>query len=391
MDAVPFTIAVPDEVLADLVERLRRTRWPDAVAGSGWDDGASLPYLKDLARTWAETFDWRAQERKLNELPQFRAEIDGLGIHFVHVRGRGPAPLPLLVSHGWPGSFAEMTRLVPLLADPGAHGGDPRDAFDVVVPSMPGYGFSDRPTERGVTNRRIADLWAQLMTGLGYDRFAAQGGDWGAGVSTYLALRHPERLIGIHLNYIPGSYAPDLSPGTPPLSAEEQEFLAVRDRWIETEYAYGHLQATRPQTAAFGLNDSPAGLAAWIVEKLRDWSDCEGDVESRFSRDEILSHLTLYWVTGTIGSSMRLYRESRVTPLRLEPGQRVEVPTAAARFAKEAPFPPRSWIERGYDLRRYTEFPRGGHFAAMEEPELLAEDVRKFFKELRAVRRSDLA
>jgi pimeloyl-ACP methyl ester carboxylesterase len=378
-----FTIGIPEEVLADLKERLRRTRWPDELAGAGWDYGVSRAYLEDLVRYWCEDFDWRAEERALNQLPQFKAEVDGLGIHFIHVQGRGPDPLPLVVTHGWPGSFVEMTKLVPLLADPGAHGGDPHDAFDVVVPSLPGYGFSDRPREPGCSNRRIADLWAELMAGLGYPRFAAQGGDWGAGVSTWLALRHPEHVIGVHLNYIPGSYQPELGPGTPPLSKAEREFLVARDNWIEIEGAYGHLQATRPQTAAYGLNDSPVGLVAWLIEKYRDWSDCDGDVERRFTRDELLTQVTLYWVTGTIGSSMRLYRESKATPLRLGPGQRVNVPCGIARFAKEAPFPPREWVERGYYVRRWSELPTGGHFAALEEPTLLAREIREFFRELR--------
>jgi pimeloyl-ACP methyl ester carboxylesterase len=386
MDVCPFRIQVPETVLQDLRERLLRTRWPDQVTGSGWQYGADGAYLRELASYWRDGFDWRAQERALGAFHHYQTSIDGIGIHFVHERGRGPEPLPLLVTHGWPGSFAELLKLVPLLADPAAHGGSPEDAFDVVIPSIPGFGFSERPSRPGVSNRSVALLWHALMRGLGYDAFGAQGGDWGAGVSTYLALLHPTSVVGIHLNYIPGSYRPHLGPGTPPLSGAEQAFLSDATRWYEEEGGYAHVQRTRPQTPAYGLNDSPVGLLAWIVEKLRDWSDSGGEPERRFTRDEILTHVTLYWVTETIGSSMRLYRESRRTPLELGPGERVRVPCGVAHFPLEAPHPPREWVERGYDVVRWTEMPRGGHFAAMEEPQLLAEDVRCFFRPLRAAR-----
>jgi pimeloyl-ACP methyl ester carboxylesterase len=273
--------------------------------------------------------------------------------------------------------------MIPLLTDPTAHGGDPADAFDVVVPSLPGYGFSDPPAAPGTNLFRIADLFAELMTALGYERFGAQGGDFGAGVATGLALRHPARLIGIHLNYVPGSYVPDLS-APPPISTEEEASLADGRRWWDEGGGYAHEQRTRPLTLAYALNDSPAGLAAWIVEKFREWGDCGGDVHARFTPDELLTNVTIYWVTQTIGPSMRLYRETVLRPLRFAPGERVRVPAGIARFAREEPFPPRSWVERGYDVRRWSEFDRGGHFAAMEEPELLAADVRAFFRPLRA-------
>ena len=383
MDLAPFRIRVPETVLQDLRDRLARTRWPDAVAGSGWSLGTELGFLRDLAEYWRDGFDWRAQERALDAFHHFHARLDGLAVHFVHERGRGPRPLPLILTHGWPGSFAELLKLVPLLTDPAAHGGRAEDSFDLVIPSIPGFGFSDRPSRPGVGNRSVALLWHALMRGLGYSRYGAQGGDWGAGISTYLGLLHPRSLVGIHLNYVPGSYRPDLGPGTSPLTTAEVEFLDRKAQWYEDEGGYGHVQGTRPQTVAYGLNDSPVGLLAWIVEKLRAWSDCDGDVSRRFSRDEILAHVTLYWVTETIGSSMRLYRESRRTPLQLAPGERVPVPCGVAHFPLEAPHPPREWVERGYDVRRWTEMPRGGHFAAMEEPELLAEDVRAFFRPLR--------
>jgi len=376
----PFSIRASDRTLDDLRRRLTETRFPDTLS-EGWEDGASLPEMRELLAFWRDGFSWRREEEELNRLPQFLADVDGETVHFAHVRGRGPAPMPLVVTHGWPGSFVEMRKLIPLLADPGAHGGDPADAFDVVVPSLPGFGFSGRPAAPGMNTFRIADLWSRLMEGLGYARFGAQGGDFGASVSTGLALDHSARLTGIHLNYVPGSYAPDLSSG-PPLTGEEEAFLAERARWIEEEGGYAHEQRTYPQTLAYALNDSPAGLAAWIVEKFRSWGDCAGDWRTRFTAEELLTNVTIYWLTETIGSSMRLYRETSRRPLRFAEGRRVRTPTGIARFAKEAPFPPRSWVERGYDVVRWTEFARGGHFAAMEEPELLARDIRAYFREM---------
>jgi len=382
MDIQPFEVHIPQATLDDLRERLARTRWPDTIPGSGWEYGSDLAYMQELTAYWREQFDWRAQERAINQFRHFRAVVDGLGIHFIHARGAGPNPLPLIITHGWPGSFVEMLKILPMLADPAAHGGDPADAFDVVVPSLPGYGFSDRPSQPAMHTFRIAELWVQLMRGLGYERFGAQGGDWGASVTTVLGLAHPDELLGIHLNYIPGSFRPHLPPGTP-LSADEQAFLEDRERWSQDEGGYGHIQATRPQTLAYGLNDSPAGMAAWIVEKFRTWSDCDGQVERRFTKDELLTNVTIYWATETIHSSARLYYETRRRPLQLGPGERVTAPCGVAHFPYEIPAPPREWVERGYDIRRWTTMPRGGHFAAMEEPELLAEDIRAFFRPLR--------
>ncbi len=383
MDVRPFRVQVSPATLEDLQQRLARTRWPDEIPGSGWDYGSNLAYMKELADYWRTKFDWRAQEGAINRFQHFRTEVDGLRIHFIHERGRGPEPLPLIISHGWPGSFVEMLKILPMLTDPARHGADPADSFDVVVPSLPGYGFSDRPSERGMTNFQIADLWAKLMQGLGYRRFGAQGGDWGAGISTRLGYAYPDSVIGIHLNYIPGSYRPYVGPETEGLSAAEEAFLKEQERWVRTEGGYGHLQGTRPQTAAYGLNDSPAGLAAWIVEKFRAWGDCDGNVERRFTKDELLTNVSIYWFTQTIHSSMRLYFESQKTPLHFKLGQRVPVPCGVARFPKEAPSPPREWVERCYKVWRWTEMPRGGHFAAMEEPELLAEDIRAFFRQQR--------
>jgi microsomal epoxide hydrolase len=378
----PFHIRVEQAVLDDLNARLAATRWPDAVDGVGWMQGADLAAMQGLAGYWREAFDWRRAEARLNAFPQYRCVVDGVGIHFVHVRGRGPRPLPLVLTHGWPGSFIEFLDLLPRLTDPEAHGGRPEDAFDVVVPSMPGFGFSDRPRAAGMNVWRMADLWAGLMTRLGYGRFAAHGGDFGAGVTTALGLRHPERLVGLHLNYIPGSYAPDV-PAHAPLTDEERGFLAAAESWYAAEGGYAHLQATTPQTAGFALNDSPAGLMAWIVEKFRAWGDCEGDLERRFDPDTLLTNVMIYWITGTIASANRLYWETRRAPMRFAPGERVNVPCGIARFPREAPFPPRAWVERGYDVRRWTDMPSGGHFAALEEPVALAADLHACFREWR--------
>lgn len=381
MSVEPFSLPYSEAAMEDLRLRLARTRWPDAAPAPGWEYGADLHYMQQLCTYWKDQFDWKAQLEKLSAFHHYRCTVDGIGIHFIHERGRGPAPIPLILTHGWPGSFLEMLRMIPLLTDPASHGGDPKISFDVVVPSLPGFGFSDRPRQPGMNTWRIAELWVKLMAALGYDRFAAQGGDFGASVSTILGLRHPGHVLGIHLNYIPGTYRPYLKPGTK-LDAIEQESLEDTDRWYADFGAYAHLQRTTPLTAAYGLNDSPAALAAWIVEKFRDWADCGGEVERRFSKDELLSNVTLYWMTETIHSSGRLYYESSRAPLQFKENEQVPVPCAIAHFPREAPFPPRAWVERGYNIQQWTEMPRGAHFAAAEEPELLAQDIAGFFGRL---------
>ena len=379
--ARPYTIAVSDAVLSDLAERIARTRWPSRIPGAGWEDGTNAEVLEALLAYWGDGFDWRARERELNLLPHFRAEIDGIGIHFVHVRSKHAGALPIVLTHGWPSTFVEMTRLIPRLADPEAHGGRAEDAFHVVVPSLPGFGFSDPPRRRGMTKTRIASLWASLMTDvLGYRRFAARGGDIGAGVTSWLAVDHPERVVGIHVSDV---LRPALGPSSLPLTETERRFLAEEEAWQRDEGAYDHLQATKPQSLAYGLADSPAGLAGWIVEKLRSWSDCRGDLFARFSRDDVLTILTIYWVTGTIASANRLYFDRDRPPRSLAPGQRVEVPCAVAIFPGDIDRPPREWAERAYRLERFTTMPRGGHFAAWEEPDLLVHDLREFFRPLR--------
>jgi pimeloyl-ACP methyl ester carboxylesterase len=372
-----FSIQVPDTTIADLHERLERTLWPHEVGGRGWDYGVNASYLKSLIDYWRRDFDWRAQEARLNQLPQFKTEIDGQDIHFVHVQARNPKALPLVLTHGWPSTFFEMSKLIPRLTDPGAQGGDPADAFDVVVPSMPGYGFSSRPTAPFVS-AQVPSVWAKLMVRLGYTRFGAHGGDIGGGVTARLGQYHAASVVGIHVTNVYGS----IGIGDSPPSAAERAYVLQQEEWERDEGAYEHLQKTRPQTLAYGLNDSPVGLAAWIVEKYRAWSDCGGDIERTFTRDEILTNLMIYWATRTIASSFAPYWDSRHNPDPL-PWAPITVPCGIAIFPKDLGRPPREFAERSYNVRRWTEMPRGGHFAAWEEPDLLANDIRAFFRELR--------
>jgi pimeloyl-ACP methyl ester carboxylesterase len=375
-----FSIDVPDEVLEDLRDRIGRTRWPDEIPESGWEYGTSLSYLKELLEHWRLRFDWRRWEAASNRFSHYRAAIEGFPIHFIHERGEGSRPLPLLLTHGWPSTFVEMTRIVPLLTHPSRFGGRAEDAFDVVVPSLPGCGFSGRPG-RGMGKARIARLFAGLMRDvLGYERFGARGGDIGAGVTSILGLDFSRNLVGIHVSDV---MRPFLGEGSAPLTPAERKFLDEERRWMELEGAYDHIQATKPQTLGYGLTDSPAGLAAWIVEKYRSWSDCGGDLERRFSKDDVSVQLTIFWATETINSANRLYFERDHNPRPLGPGERVRVPSAVALFPGDIDHPPREWAERVYDLRRWTVMPRGGHFAAWEEPDLLAKDLREFFGPLR--------
>ncbi len=385
----PFRIAIPDSAINDLHHRLRTARWPATTPSDPWQQGVDTNWLRELVDYWITTFDWRAAERGLNAQQQFMADVDGQRVHFVHRKGMGPNAYPLVITHGWPGSFFEFHALADLLCDPAAHGGNADDSFDIVVPSLPGFSFSEAPKKSGMASAQVADLWVSLMNGLGYTRFGAQGGDLGAGVSVALALRHPERVEGIHLNFLPGSYEPSIQANDAPRTPDEQRFLDARNEWAAMEGGYSHLHATKPVTAACALNDSPVGLAAWITEKFRAWSDCDGVVERRFSKDELLTNLSLYWFTESIGTSMQMYFENRLQPLRLSDGQRIAPPVAFAHFPKEINHPPRSWLERGMDVAQWTDMPRGGHFAALEEPELLAADIRRFFKRFRSQSQSE--
>ena len=383
MAVEPFKIDVSNSVLDDLRARLERTRWPDELPGTGWDYGSNLDYIKELVEYWRTKFDWRTQEKLINSFSHFKTEVDGLGIHFIHEKGKGPNPMPLVITHGWPGTFFEMYKVIPMLSDPANHGGDPADAFDVVAPSMPGYGFSGASDKRGLNVLYIGDLWAKLMSeNLGYPRFGAQGGDWGARVTAKLGLSHGDKVVGIHTTST-SSPTPYLGPGTRELSEAEKEMLAQRVQWLADEGGYSHIQATKPQTLSYGLNDSPAGLAAWIVEKYRTWSDCGGDVESRFTKDELLTTITIYWVTQSINSSTRLYFESFFQAWELGKDEKIQVPVAVASFPGENSVPLREWAERSYNVQHWTDMPSGGHFAALEEPANLVADIRDFFRPFR--------
>jgi epoxide hydrolase len=377
-----FTIHVADADLADLKARLARARLPDDIPGSDWTYGTSRAYLESLVRYWHDTFDWRAQERALNRFEQFTTTIDGLKIHFIHRRSKEPGALPLLVTHGWPGSFVEFTKVIEPLTDPVRFGGRAADAFDVVVPSLPGFGFSDKPRERGVDPTRMAAIEATLMARLGYTRYGVQGGDWGSIISTRVALNDAAHVAGLHLNMCRAAPPPGSRPNDG-LTAAELDRLKRFDAWQAEETGYQRIQGTKPQTLGYALNDSPVGLAAWIVEKFRSWCDCGGNPETIFTKDELLTNITLYWLTETAASSARIYYENaHATPA---PGanRRVETPTACADFPREVIWSPRKWMEARYNITRWTEMPRGGHFAAFEQPALFVEDVRAFFRDVR--------
>jgi microsomal epoxide hydrolase len=379
----PFTIAIGDAALADLRTRLERVRWPDQNPGSTWDQGADLGYMKSLVAYWREGYDWRAHEATLNGFRQFKAPIAGIDLHFIHERGVGPRPLPLLLAHGWPGSVWEFHRVLPMLTDPARFGGDPADAFTVVAPSLPGYALSFRPDQPRFGVPEIADLFATLMTDvLGYRRFAAQGGDWGAFITSYLGAAHAEKTVGVHVNLL--AVPRDRSAAGATLAPDERAYLEELDHWMREETGYQAIQGTKPQTLAYGLTDSPVGVAAWIVEKFRTWSDCGGDLERRVDRDTLLTNVMLYWVTGAINSSFWPYYARNHSPWPITAQRPVVAPSAYASFPAEILHPPRAWVTRVYtDLRRWTEMKSGGHFAALEEPDALAKDVREFFRSLR--------
>ena len=402
MTPEPFRVHVPEEQLDHLRRRLRDTRWPTHVAGTGWDYGIDDDYLRGLVDHWLNRFDWRAQETALNAWPQVRCTVGGLAVHALHVPGRGPSPLPLVMTHGWPSSIVEWREVIGPLTDPAAHGGDPVDAFTIVAPSLPGYGFSEVPTMPGMSPRRIAALWVDLMAALGYQRFGAHGCDWGAYVTALLGLDHPRHVAGAHM----GMVSLSANPADRPATAEDDAYDQRVRRWRDREHGYVAIQSTKPQTLAYALTDSPAGLAAWIAEKWTAWADCGGDLDSVIPADVLLANIAIYWFTGTINSAGRLYKESRDDPVRLAPGQRVEVPsgflletspehrgevpssttgaltTGAARIGA----PPRARAEAAFDVRRWTPVTRGGHFPALEIPEVFVDEVRAFFRPLRQQR-----
>jgi microsomal epoxide hydrolase len=376
-------------MLSDLQRRLKNTRWSHQVEGTNWDAGTDVDYLKDLVDYWQTTYDWRKQETALNRFAHFKTEVDDIGIHFIHEHGKGPKPFPLILTHGYPDSFYRFAKIIPMLTDPASFGGRAEDAFDIVAPDLPGYGFSDRPTKVGAVFR-INNLWARLMTErLGYKQFGAHGGDWGSTITEQLARSHPDSVVAIHLTDVPFGH---IFQKPKKLSPAEEKFFKNNEQWIQKEGAYALIQSTKPQSLAQGLNDSPAGLAAWIVEKFRGWSDCGGNIESRFTKDELLTHIMIYWATESIGPSFLPYYDyanagalTWIKEMMKTWTGSSKVPAAFALFPKDIsqPPPPREWAERFFNVQRWTAMARGGHFAAMEEPELLAEDIRTWYRTFR--------
>lgn len=381
MNIQPFEVHIPNTILNDLQDRLAHIRWPDEIPDSGWNYGTNLGYLKELVDYWQHKFEWREQEVKLNKFDQFKAQVDGVNIHFIHTRGKSANPIPIILTHGWPDTFYRFHKVIPMLTDPEKFGGKAEDSFDVIIPSLPGFGFSDR---KAMTDGAVAELWAKLMTQvLGYKKYTAAGGDLGSGVTKCLALKYADVVTAIHLTDV--GY-PTGQEDFSSMSEAEQQFAGFIQHWLFTEGAYIMIQSTKPQTLGYGLNDSPVGLASWIVEKFYAWSDCKGDIENRFTKDELLTNIMIYWITETINSSIRMYSENtRATyPQNASTAKlvRSQVPAAVASFPADAPFP-REWAERNVNLKRWTKMPRGGHFAALEEPELFVSDLREFFRNFR--------
>ena len=378
-----FELRIPEADIADLRDRLARSRFPDQAPGEPWAYGTDVAYLRSLVEYWRDGFDWRAQEAALNAFPQFRVAIDGIDLHYLHVPGKGKNPMPLLLLHGWPGSVFEFLEIIPRLTDPARFGGNADDAFTVIAPSLPGYGLSFQGGQKRCGVPEMADCVASLMHDvLGFSRFGAQGGDWGAGIASRLGYAYANRIIGIHINLMMAAGRDPSTLQNP--TDEEKRYLAELAHWTREETGYQWIQGTRPQTLAFALSDSPAGLAAWIVEKFRAWSDCDGNVERAISRDRMLADISLYWFTGAIGSSFWPYYARLHGSVILPQGEAITLPTGYAQFPREILKSPRSVAERVFkDIRRWSVMEKGGHFAALEQPELLAREVRAFFRELR--------
>jgi len=385
--AQSFKIAISDDVLSDLHHRLTQTRWSTYQDGIHWKAGTSPEYLRELAEYWEKAYDWRHHEARLNRFSNFKTTVDGIGVHFICERGKGPNPMPIVLTHGYPDSFCRFLKLIPMLTDPVSFGGDPEDSFDVIVPDLPGYGFSDKPQNLG-TIFRIHDLWARLMTEvLGYQKFVAHGGDWGSTVTEQLARSHSDSVLAIHLTDVPFGHLFQ-KPDDP--SSDEERFFKMNEEWIQKEGAYTLVLSTKPNSLAPALNDSPVGLCSWMIEKFRSWSDCDGEIESRFTKDELLTHVMVYWATESIGTSFLPYFEySNSGSLTwVKEGiknwiGKCRVPTAFALFPNDISSPPREWAARFFDVQRWTEMSRGGHFAAMEEPQLLVDDLRVWFRRFR--------
>jgi pimeloyl-ACP methyl ester carboxylesterase len=378
LDIQPFRIEVSDEELEDLRRRLRATRWPDAETVDDWTQGIPLAYLQEVCAYWADGYDWRKREAQLNAFPQFRAKVKDLGIHFIHVRSPRADALPLVITHGWPGSVVEFHKVIGPLTDPASHGGDPADAFHVVCPSLPGYGFSDKPTTTGWGVEKIADAWGELMRGLGYERYVAQGGDWGSMVTTRIGIQDPEHCLGIHLNM---PIAPPDPTTLNDLTPSEAAALKSMDDYGKFDSGYSKQQSTRPQTVGYGLVDSPAGQAGWILEKYWSWMDCNGHPENVLTRDELLDNVMLYWLPGAGASSARLYWESFGNPSLDE----VKVKSGCSIFPKEIFRCSRRWAEKRFtNLVHWNELEKGGHFAAFEQPETFVDEVRACFRHMRS-------
>jgi pimeloyl-ACP methyl ester carboxylesterase len=372
----PFRIAIEDNILDDLKSRLRNTRWPEAELVGDWSQGVPLAWIREICRYWEAEYDWRAREARLNRFPQFKTGIDDLGVHFVHVRSPHADAMPLIITHGWPGSIVEFSKVIEPLTDPTAHGGEAADAFHLVCPSLPGFGFSDKPKSRGCGVERIASLWAALMAQLGYERYAAQGGDWGSAVTTALGAQDSAHCLGIHITLAMGVRPKVGEQPTP----EEARALKGIEYYRDWDSGYSRQQSTRPQTVGYALTDSPVGQAAWILEKFWAWTDCDGDPQNIINRDELLDNVMLYWVTATAASSARLYWESFGRPRPYK----VTVPTGVAVFPKEIVPPVRHWMAEAYpNIQHWSEMPKGGHFAAFEQPESFVREVRSFFRKLR--------
>lgn len=368
-----FNINVAQSELEDLKERIRKVRWPDELENSEWQFGTSLSYIKELSKYWEQEFDWRKVEKKVNSYPNFITEIDNCKIHFLHIKSQQKNAIPILITHGWPGSFLEMLKIIPHLTD------SEEVSFDLVIPSIIGFGFSGKSTKKGVDYGFVADLWHKLMIELGYDYYGLQGGDLGAGISIRLAQKHPKNIIGLHLNYISDSYQPY---STENIDDETKQYREYLKKWNEKEAAYAIIQSTKPLSLAYGLNDSPIGLCAWITEKFNAWTDNDGNIENSVNKDELLANVTLYWLTQTIHSSIRIYQEISLNPLKFKETDFVNIPVGFAKFPKEIPVPPRKYIERGLNIVHWTEMDKGGHFAALEQPELFSSDLRLFFKNI---------
>ncbi|WP_159518229.1 epoxide hydrolase family protein [Sunxiuqinia indica] len=376
-----FLIQIPDSVLEELSSKLSNTRWPKQLKDSDSERGMEKNYLQSLVDYWQNGYDWRAQEKELNSHSQFKCKIDGINIHFIWEKGKGENPTPIILTHGWPDSFLRYKKIINKLTDPARFGGNPNDSFDVIIPSLPGFGFSDKSEHSGYNNAYVAELWVKLMTEkLGYTKFAAAGGDIGSGVTRYMALNHPNLLIGIHLTDVGIIRDLLMAPDESKLSKEEMAYKKTAQQWMAQEAGYISIQSTKLQTLSYGLSDSPVGTAAWILEKFRSWSDCKGQLENSYSKDELLTNVMIYWLTNTLSSSVNIYYENTHS---LPPMGKIEVPTGIALFAQDILLPPKEWTIKNLNVIHWAEMPRGGHFTAMEEPDLFVEDICKFYRQLK--------